>query len=34
MYINEPSVVKEPEIEGQSFLQISACFLKLTLNLA
>ena len=28
MYINEASVVKEPEIEGQSFLQINACVLK------
>ena len=34
MYINEASVVKEPEIEVQSFLQINACVSKITLNLA
>ena len=34
MYINKASVVKEPEIEVQSFLQTNACISKITLNLA
>ena len=28
MNINEASVVKEPEIEGQSFVQLNACVFK------
>ena len=34
MYINEASVVKEPEIDVKVFCKYMGVFLKLTLNLA